>query len=178
MRSLLRIPLSVGLLILAAGLGLAQGKDLARTINLNRVEKKTLNSSLSPAVRNFLETADRFEIFAQLEVRDGTLQPAMDRELNPNFKAEVTSSETRTRLLKALYSEASKGEPPAICYNPSHSIVAHKGNQKVTVEICFGCNRFYVSGPRGKSHGTFSRASGETERLISELIADLGVTTK
>jgi hypothetical protein len=145
---------------------------------VSAVERKTLNASLPPRVRAFLETAERFEVYAQMQIIDDKLQPAMDRDFVPNFKSDIVRPDDRIRILKALYSEASKGEPSAICYLPSHSIVALKGGQKVTVEICFGCNRFYVSGALGESKGTFSRSSGETERLITTHITESGVTIK
>ena len=170
--------ISTVFLVFASASALAQSDRLAKTLGLSRAEKEELNVSLPSAVRDFLETSDRFDIFAQLIVRDGRLQPAMDRELVPNFKATGITAETRRNILKALYAEASKGEPPAVCYLPSHAIVARNGDREVTVEICFGCNRFYISGALGESRGTFSRDSGETERLITELIANSGVTTK
>lgn len=178
MRSLTGVCILTVVLGLAAGPALAQSDRLTKSIKLRTAEKRTLDASVPPGVRSFLETADRFEVFAQLQIQDDVLKPAMDRELVPNFAAKVMSSDKREGLLRALYSEASKGEAPAVCYLPSHSIVAQKGDQSVTVEICFGCNRFYVSGALGKSEGTFSRASGETERLVSELIASSGVTIK
>lgn len=179
MKRLVKVVLATAAAIFAAGSGTAaQSTGIVGSIKFTKSERKVLEASVPSSVRTFLETADRFEVFAQLEVQDGKLQPAMGEKFVPNFKASVTSLKTRAKLLKALYSEASKGEPPAVCYLPSHSIVAQKGDQKVTVEICFGCNRFYVSAALGKSEGTFSRASGETERLVSELIAELGVTTK
>lgn len=129
-------------------------------------------------VRNFLETADRFEVFAQLTIQDGKLSPAMSREFAPNFKAVVTDTEKRKNLLRTFYLEAARGDAPAICYLPSHSIVAHKGDREVKVEICFGCNRFYVSGYLGKSEGTFSDRRGGIEQIVSTLITESGVTTK
>jgi len=176
--------LSIGIFLLITFIGLnadsvlAQSDSLFKSIKLSRVEKKTLNESVPSSVRSFLETAEEFEVFAQLKVRDGKLQAAMDETFVPNFSAVVTDAKTRSSLLKALYTESSKGEPPAVCYLPSHSIVAKKDDQRVTVEICFGCNRFSISGALGKSDGTFSRSSGATERLITRLIEDLGVTTK
>ena len=166
------------ILTVTAGFGHAQSDRLAKSVIRTKSEKLALDASLPPSVRRFLETAGRFEVYAQLEIRDGELQASMDRNLVPNFKTEVTSIDGRQKLLKSLYSEASKDEPPAVCYLPSHAIVAEKGAQKVKVEICFGCNRFFVSGSLGESQGTFSRASGETERLITKLIAESGVTVR
>jgi hypothetical protein len=167
--------LSVGFLILAVGSALAQSDQLVGSLGLKGVEKANLDKSVPSRMRDFLETADQFEVFAQLEIQDGKLQPAMGLKLVPNFKAVITAADKRNALLKSLYSEASKAGIPAICYLPSHSIVANKGDQKVTVEICFGCNRFYISGSLGDSEGTFSNNRGKTEKLISDLIAKSGV---
>lgn len=166
-------------LLAVAGSSLfAQSDRLARSINLTASERKALNASLPLRVRKFLETADEFVLFAQLEVQNGKLEPAMDTTLAPNFKAVVAGTDQRLNVLRALYSEASKDHGPAICYLPSHSIVARKGQQTVTVEICFGCRRFYITGALGESKGTFPHDGGETERLVTKLITDLGVTTK
>lgn len=158
----------------------AQRDRLASSMRLGSAERVELNESLPQRVRNFLETADEFVIFAQLRAdEDGKLVAQMDEKLVPNFKAIVSNTDQRNALLRAFYAEASKGHQPAICYSPSHSIVAHKGGQKVVVEICFGCRRFYVSGSLGESEGTLAmEPRGTTERLVTNLITELGVTTK
>ncbi len=156
----------------------AQHDRVARSLRLKAAEKRQLNESLPIRVRNFLETAEEFVILAQLRVEDGKLVPEMDRELVPNFKADVSRLDKRQAVLKAFYAEASKGHQPAICYLPSHSFTAKKGTQRVKVELCFGCRRFYVSGSLGKSEGTLAIGSEESEQLVTKLISEFGVTTK
>ena len=178
----MRIPILIGLSVIllaaASSSDVGQSDTIIKSVKLSDSEKRALNTSVPRTVRTFLETADDFVIFAQLEVIDGKLQAAMNRELVPNFKAVIKSVDKRNKVLKALYTEASKDHGPAICYLPSHSIVAQKGNQAVTIEICFGCRRFYISGALGKSEGTFALDGGDTERMVTDLVAELGVTTK
>ena len=156
----------------------AQADQLSHSLRLSKADKRSLDSSVPSQVRNFLESADSLKVFAQMLVEDGKLQPAMDRDFVPSFEAVVSNRAMRSTLLKAFYFEASKGESPAICYLPSHAIVAEEKGRKVIIEICFGCNRFYISGALGTFKGTFTRKSSETERLISTIVTDLGVTTK
>src|SRR5690606_449150 len=113
---------------------------------LSREQKVELDNSLPPKVRKFLETADKIIVWAEFVVEGGELKPAMNREFKANYKSDSLDEQTRIRLLKALYTDAATGSTPAICYLPSHSIVAYKGTERVDIEICFGCNRFTITG--------------------------------
>ena len=147
-------------------------------LKLSREQQKNLDESLPLKVRKFLETADKFEIFMQTREKDGKLVAALQRDYQPNMRAELTDQNERFVLLKSFYQESATDEMGAICYLPSHSIRATKGNDAVEIEICFGCRKFYGKGSLGEFKGTLSRKEANTETIINRIIEKSGTDIK
>ena len=114
----------------------------------------------------------------QATKEDGKLIPAMNREFEPNYKAEISDRDTRMSILNAFYKESATDEMGAICYLPSHSIRATKEDKVVEIEICFGCRKFYITGALGKFNGTLTHETEITESLINKFIEQKGIEIK
>lgn len=154
----------------------ANAQTVSKT-NVSDAQQKILDQNFPQKIRDFLETADKFEVFMQAEKIDGKLKPAMDREFEPNLKAEI-ADDLRKQVLESFYKESATDEMGAICYLPSHSLKANKGKDFVEIEICFGCRKFYVSGLFGKFNGTLSSEFQETETIINKIMEVSGIDIK
>ena len=134
---------------------------------------KTLNRKLSFKVRNFLETADRFEILT-----DTIREPVDEKPVYiPNKSYLIKNAATRKKVLDYFFWDVANGGGDAACFYPNHSIIAINGNKKVSIDICYTCNEIFVSGAFGQWQ---SGIYGEpiSEDLINKLIEQNGVPIK
>ena len=150
--------------------------NLAITAQIKKLTKsqiKTLNRKLSFKVRNFLETADKLEILT-----DTIREPVDEKPIYiPNKSYVVKNAVTRKKVLDFFYWDVANGGGDAACYYPNHSIIAKKGNKTVSINICYPCNKFVVSGAFGKcSVGLWGEPISED--LINKLIEQNGVPIK
>jgi len=147
----------------------------ANTGGLTKRQLKALNRKLPAKVRNFLQTAEIFEI------RTDTVseEPEKKPEYVPNRKYVIRKAATRDRVLRAFYYDIATGGSGAACFYPNHSIVARKGKRTVTLTICYTCGEFVVSGAFGKwSRGLSTKDPIPSEALINRLLEKYGVPIK
>ena len=148
---------------------------IGQTTKLTKRQMKTLNGKLPGKVRNFLQTADTFEIWTDT-VREGVDEKPVYK---PNKKYVIKESSTRTKVLNAFYRDVAVGGNGAACFFPNHSIVAGKGNKTLKLTICYTCGEFAVSGSFGKwSRGLSTNDPILSEALINRLLEKYGVPMK
>src|SRR5215204_4600128 len=103
---LARIFILVVLALLVCSLpGLAQAKKLTAR------QMKTLNRKLPVTLRNFLQTADVFEIWTDTISEKPEEKPVY----RPNKKYVVKRAATRSRVLNAFYRDIATGGNGAAC---------------------------------------------------------------
>jgi hypothetical protein len=148
---------------------------IAQTAKLTKRQMKTLNKKLPEKVRNFLQSADTFEIWKD------TVQEAPDVKpvYTPNRKYVVRKSVTRTKVLTAFYRDIATGGNGSACFYPNHSIIARKGRKSVTLTICYTCGEFVVSGSLGEwDAGISTRDPIASEELLNALLKKYGAAAK
>lgn len=152
-------------------------KPVVPNVKLNAKQKKYLNESLPPAVREILEKAEKFEVLA--EVRGENEQFEGDgRTFEPTRVAKIAAEQDKKEILEAFYKDASEVDSPAICYEPHHSIRATHQGKTVEVEICFSCSRFIVKGASGEFSGTIVRKNRKSEDVFNRIIESKSVELK
>lgn len=154
---------------------LSNAQIVGKSLKLSKKQLKSLNKGLPEKVRSFLETSDKFEVFVQGEKKNGKIVTKEDEGYMPNIKAEIKDKTLRNKLLTAFYKDALFGYE-ASCYLPNHTILATKGNEKVEIEICFGCSRFYGKGSLGEFKGALS--GEQSMKILNEVLANEGVDIK
>lgn len=156
---------------------LSNAQIVGKSLKLSKKQLKSLNESLPLKVRNFLETADKFEVFVQAERKNGKLKITLDENYVPNIKSEITDKSLRNKLLTAFYQDSIFGDVGAACYLPNHTILATKGEQKVAIEICYGCGKYYVEGSLGKFNGGFNSET-KSDIILKEILTKDGIDIK
>jgi hypothetical protein len=139
-------------------------------------QMKTLNRKLPAKVRNFLQTADVFEIWTDTISEEPEEKPVYQ----PNKKYVIKRAATRSRVLNAFYRDIATGGNGAACFYPNHSIVARKGKRHVRLTICYTCGEFVVSGSFGEwDAGLNTDDPIFSEEIIKRLLEKYGepVTT-
>ncbi len=147
----------------------------AQTTKLTARQTKTLNRKLSVTVRNFLQTADSFEIWTD------TIRESADEKpvYRPNKKLVVKNKTTRLKVLNSFYRDLATGGNGAACFYPNHSIVARKGKMFVKLTICYTCGEFQATGSFGEWNAGISTLDPIlSELLIDSLIEKYGVAMK
>lgn len=131
--------------------------------------------SLPLNVKEFLKTADKIELIADADKKDGKIVYRGDMIKNESLKATITDEQTKKKIIESVSSDLG-GNGDAICFLPNHILRATKGNQTVEVEICYQCNRIEIKGSLGESSGGLS--SNSSEQVLNQLLLDKGIETK
>jgi hypothetical protein len=151
-------------------------KPVTPSVKLNAKQKKYLDKSLPPEVREILEKAEIFEILAESSGQDKS-----DRErliFEPTRVVKVAAEKDKKEILEAFYSDASTEDSPASCYEPHHAIRAAYQGQTVEVEICFSCSRFIAKNGSQKFEGTIVRENGKSEDFFNRIVENQGIELK
>ncbi|MDQ6786294.1 MAG: hypothetical protein M3033_05685 [Acidobacteriota bacterium] len=149
---------------------------ISPNLKLSANQKKTLDNSLPPKVREILENADRFEILAEVIKKDGKLAYPVKEDFKPNTKVEVSDANLRKELLETFYADAASGEFPSDCWLPHHILKAGQGDKIIEIEICFSCSRFEVKSSLGTFSGTFAHSEEpKSEIVFNRIIESNGV---
>jgi len=153
-------------------------------LHLNQKATQSLDSAIPPNVREFLESADTFQLLLEEEGRDFVAgdhkikDETKLRTFEPTRIATIRSAKDKRAILEALYADSATDESAASCYEPHHGMRATFHGRTVEIEICYDCAVFYVSGDMGKSTGTISRDHRKSEATLNRLLHDLGVPIK
>jgi hypothetical protein len=151
-------------------------KPVNPKVKLNSKQKKYLNESLPPPVREILEKAEKFEILAEVRER---FDPKDDvRTFEPNRVIKPVSENDKKETLEAFYYDASNEDAPAICFEPRHKIRATYQEKTVEIEICFSCSRFIVTSSFGEFKGTIVRDNRKSEDFFNRIIQNQSVEIK
>ena len=151
-------------------------RPVTLSVKMNSKQKKYLNESLSPNVREILEKAEKIEILA--EIREPGEFDGEGRTFEPNRVVKISNENDKREVLEAFYYDASREDPPAICYEPHHAIRADYQGKIVEVEICFSCSKFFVTSPFGEFKGTIVRENRKSENVLNRIIENQGVEIK
>lgn len=147
-------------------------KLIVAKVKLNSEQKKNLNESLPPKVREILEKAEEFEILAEVNNEPDGLR------FEPNRVAKITDENTKKEILETFYYDASGGNFPSACYIPHHGIRATYQNKTVEVEICFQCSLFVVKSPFGKFEGGMADGNQKSEEVFNRIVQNQSVEIK
>jgi len=148
-------------------------KTVFPAIKLSSKQQKYLNDSLPPQVRELLEKAEKFEVFAELRAEN-----EFDGEgttFEPNRIANITNEKDKKEILEAFYKDAADEDSPANCWEPRHSLRATRASEVIEIEICFACSRFEVKSPFGGFSGTIRRANRKSESVFNRIIINQGI---
>jgi hypothetical protein len=126
-------------------------------------------------VKYFLEMADKIEVIADAEKKDGTIIYRGDMIGNESLKATITDDTTKRRIVKAVGADTG-GDGEIACFIPKHILRATKGEQIVDVEICYHCMRYEVTGALGKISGGLNFTFSES--TLNQILFEKGVETK
>jgi hypothetical protein len=151
-------------------------KPVTPNIKLNSKQRKYLNESLPPQVREILEKAEKFEVSAEVYDKDQDDNEWMIFE--PNRMAQITTEKAKKEILEALYFDASRETYLAACYYPRHLIQAIYQGKKINVEVCYTCSLFIVEGDLGHFEGTITRENRKSEEILNKIIKNQSVDFK
>ncbi len=151
-------------------------KPVTSKIKLSSKQKKYLNESLPPQVREILEKAETFEVLA--EVWENIEDDKDSRTFEPNRSLKVIDEKDKQEILEAFYFDASRGDSPAICFYPRHLISAIYEGKTVKIDICFSCSRFFVTSSFGEFEGTIVRENRKSEDFFDQMIKNKSVEIK
>ena len=148
-------------------------KPVELGLSLDKKQKKFLNESLPEDVREILEKSERFEILAEVHADETRVSDS--RDFNPNRIAKISTAQQKKEILRAFYLDAATDEPPAVCYEPHHSIRASYQGKVADIEICFSCSRFVVTSLPDRPEGTLVRDGRRSEDLFAKIVEEAGV---
>ena len=144
------------------------------TIKLNSKQQKYLNESLPLEVREILEKAEKFEILAEVKLKDKN----DGLKFEPNRISKISNENDKRKILEIFYKDAATDQPPASCFIPHHGIRANYQNKIVEIEICFECSRFTVKSPSGNFEGTIVRQNLKSEDYLNQIIKNQSIEIK
>jgi hypothetical protein len=129
-------------------------------------------------IRRTLETSPEFIVYS-LHPRPMELEPE-ELKKNPNFhsymvlgQTSVTSSQTKTKLLNALYDGISRSDgSAAACFQPRHGIRATTKGRTVDLVICFECQSLEIYDNEIKTTATLTRSP---QPVFNEFLTRAGV---
>ncbi|HSK74200.1 MAG TPA: hypothetical protein VK892_21045 [Pyrinomonadaceae bacterium] len=146
-------------------------KPVKPNVKLNSKQKKYLNESLPLKVREVLEKAEKFEIFAEVLGENGS----DGMGFYPNRIAVITDENEKKEVLETFYLDASSRPYPSACYVPHHAIRATYQNKTVEIEICYQCKIFIVKGSFGDFSGGLPFENRKSEEVLNRIIQNKGV---
>lgn len=149
-------------------------KPVTPKVALNSKQRKYLNESLPPKVREILEKAETFEILAEVKKEN----ESDSLSFYPNRIAFITDETEKKEILEAFYYDASDGYYPSACYIPHHKIRATYQGKNVEIEICFDCSRFNVESPLGNFEGGIVRENRKSEDIFKRIVENKSVELK
>ena len=135
-------------------------------------EKKYLGEHLSAEVRTILEKASTFEILA--EIGEPAIPETDLRDFKPNRIVSVSNEALKKEVLEAFYWDAAREDPPAICFEPHHSIRGVYQGKKVEIEICYSCSRYVLVADGKRIQGTIQREDRRSESLLDRILREQG----
>lgn len=147
-------------------------KPVKPDVELNAKQRKELDKSLPPKVREILEKAESFEILAD------RLRKSDSSSVKPNRIAKITNEADKKEVLEAFYFDASREGYSAACFLPHHAIRATYQGKTVEIEICFDCSKFIVESEVGRFYGTIAQEIGKSEDLLNQIIESKGIEIK
>jgi hypothetical protein len=151
-------------------------KPVITKVKLNSEQKKYLDESLPPQVREVLEKAEKFEVLA--EVRGENENDGESMTFEPNHIAKIVKENDKKEILEAFYFDASRETGLSACYYPRHKLRAIYQGKTVEVEICFICAIFVVKGEFGHFEGTITRENRKSENVLNRIIKNQSVELK
>lgn len=142
---------------------------------LSRKQRKELDSSLPPKVRQILEKAQ------SLEVLGLSSEEKVGIGWHPDVSIGLPNSPERRHLLESFYFDASAGPNPSACFLPRHGLKASYDGKTVEIIICFQCHVFTVRGDLGEfDGGVYLKGSASHhffEKILREDRLKLGVNS-
>jgi hypothetical protein len=140
-------------------------------INLTKKQKRDFDDALPPNVREILEKAEKMEILASAEIKDGKFEYAADKNFKPNLKAIIKNTEQKKEVLETYYADISHKGSAAACWLPNHKLVAENGDKKVEIEICYMCSRFAVKSGTISIDASFKHETElKSENVLNRII--------
>jgi hypothetical protein len=131
--------------------------------------------SFPPSVKKFLETADKIEVIADADKKDGKIVYRGDDIKVESLKATLTNDATKKKIIQSFQADTG-GNGDAKCFNPRHILRATKAEKIVDVEICYECDRFEINGSLGEFSGGLSSKSSEAK--LNQILFEEGVESK
>ena len=139
---------------------------------LNKKQKRELDSTLPPRVREVLEKAD------VLEIRGLSSEEKAGIGWYPDVHAILSTEADRKELLSAFYYDASAGPNPSACFIPRHSLRATYKGKTVEVIICYQCHLFSVQGDFGEIDGGMYLEGSAAHRIFHKIMSEKGEPIK
>ena len=142
-------------------------KPVVPQVKFGSKERAYLDESLPLEARRILETAESFEVFAEIN-KDETSETD-SRTFVPNRVVTIRTEKQKKEILEAFYFDAAHEDSPAVCYEPHHSLKATANGKTVEIEICYDCSRFEVKGLATRFWGTIVREDRKSEDLLTTI---------
>lgn len=139
---------------------------------LKKSQKKELDQTLPPRVREVLEKAD------VLEIRGLSSEDKTGIDWNPDMYAKLGRGPERKRLLDAFYYDASGGNSNSGCFIPRHSLRATYSGKTIEVVICYQCHVFSVTGDLGEFDGGMYMNGSAAHRIFHKIMIEKGEPIK
>jgi hypothetical protein len=131
---------------------------------LNTRQRRELNATLPPKVREILEKADTLEV----------LGLSSDDKAGigwyPDVRARLPLGTERSELINAFFFDASAGPNPSACFIPRHGLKATYKGKTVEVLICYQCHLFVVEGDLGEFDGGVYKEGAAAHHLFERIL--------
>jgi hypothetical protein len=137
---------------------------------LSKRQKRELDSSLPPMVRNVLENAENLEVLGLSSEEKAGIG------WYPDLSATIPIGPDRNELLKSFYFDASAGPNPSACFIPRHGLRASYRGKTVEIIICYQCHLFVVKGDFGKFHGGVFQDGSAAHSIFQRVLSTKGKT--
>ena len=139
---------------------------------LTRRQKKDLDSTLPPKVREILEKAEVLEVLGLSSDENAGIS------WHPDLVANLPLGKERTKLLNSFFYDASAGPNPSGCFVPRHGLKASYKGKTVEVIICYQCHLFVVKGDLGEFDGGVYKDGSAAHDLFENIIRTKGEPIK
>jgi hypothetical protein len=139
---------------------------------LTKNQKKELDSTLPPKVREILEKADALDVLGLSSEEKAGIG------WYPDVRTVLPIGNERTELLRSFFFDASAGPNPSACFIPRHGLRARYKGKTVNVIICYQCHLFVVEGDLGKFNGGVYKDGSAAHHLFENIIRTKGEPIK